>query len=201
MDTTILIATMNPRKRREVVMNLRRLDAKIVTPTEMGLHAAPTRKGTSYRDNAEMTAAAYCRLSGYITIAEDSGLEVDVLGGEPGLNSAHYAPGPRPTDAENQLYLLQLLSNCPRPWTALMHSSVVIADPTWGPVRFHYGDGEARGEIAQEPRGMNGFGYDALFYVPEFKHTLAEMDEADRYKVSARSNALRAAFKILEEIV
>jgi XTP/dITP diphosphohydrolase len=201
MTATLLLATISLRKRREFVVNLRRLDAKLVMPTDLGLHAVPARNGATYRENAELVAAAYCRLSGLMTLAEDSGLEVEALGGQPGLATFNFAPGTRPTDAENQAYLLKLLADKPRPWTARMRSSVVIADPTWGPMRYHSFEGEAHGEIAPEPRGLYGFGFDALFLIPEMSRTLAELEEADRYRFSARSQALLAASKLLEDIL
>ena len=99
-----------------------------------------------------------------ISLADDSGLEVDALDGAPGLYSARYSPKPNATDADRRAYLLQNLQDKPRPWTARFHATIAIATPN-GDV--HRTEGICEGEIILEERGTGGFGYDPIFLLSE----------------------------------
>ncbi len=197
MPTRLLIATNNPGKRLEIVDLLQGLECQIVTPAELGLTLVVEETGQTYAENAALKAEAFCRLSGLITLADDSGLEVDALAGAPGIHSARYAPQPNATDADRRAYLLQQLQGKPRPWTAHFHCTIAIQQPN-APIRFVTGD--CYGEIIPQERGQNGFGYDPIFYLPELQRCMAELSMAEKNRLSHRARALLAARPILNEI-
>ncbi len=130
----------------------------------------------TYAENAARKAQAYSIASGIFTLGDDSGLEVDVLNGAPGIYSARYAPQVGATDADRRAYLLQQLSPYPSPWIARFNCTVALASPD-GDV--HFAHGICPGEIIPEERGVNGFGYDPIFLLTEMGRTMAEltMDE------------------------
>lgn len=197
MPTRLLIATNNPGKRLEIVDLLQGLECQIVTPAELGLTLVVEETGQTYAENAALKAEAFCRLSGLITLADDSGLEVDALAGAPGIHSARYAPQPNATDADRRAYLLQQLQGKPRPWTAHFHCTLAIQQPN-APIRFVTGD--CYGEIIPKERGQNGFGYDPIFYLPELQRCMAELSMAEKNRLSHRARALLAARPILQKI-
>lgn len=153
--------------------------------------------GTSFLENAVLKARRYAQVSGFLTLADDSGLEVDILGGEPGVRSSRYA-GPGASDADRVQVLLEKLRDVP--WEqrrARFRCVVAIATPD-GQVQT--AEGECSGIIAFEPRGTHGFGYDPVFYMPEFDATMAELPPEVKNQVSHRARAVRAARPLLEEI-
>jgi XTP/dITP diphosphohydrolase len=141
-------------------------------------------------------ARAYAAASGLVALADDSGLEVDALNGAPGLYSARYSAKPGATDADRRKYLLENLHTRPRPWKAHFHATVAIAQPA-GEIRF--ADGNCYGEIIPEERGMNGFGYDPIFFIPDKGCTMAELEQEEKNKLSHRGLAVKAAIPILKE--
>jgi XTP/dITP diphosphohydrolase len=150
--------------------------------------------GSRYEENAALKAVAFCNASGLIALADDSGLEVDALDGEPGVRSARYSPRPGDTDAGRRAYLLSRLKGQPRPWSAHFHCTVAVAVPQGG-LYFH--EGQVYGEIIPEERGTNGFGYDPIFLVPELNKTMAELTMAEKNLLSHRARAVRAALPTL----
>jgi XTP/dITP diphosphohydrolase len=153
--------------------------------------------GKTYLENAALKAQAYVRVSGLLTLADDSGLEVAALGGQPGLRSARYAPWPNATDADRRRYLLQNLQGHPQPWAARFYCAVAIAAPGR---ELEFFDGQVSGEITAQERGSGGFGYDPLFYLPEYEQTMAELPEAEKNRISHRARAIQAALPYLERI-
>jgi XTP/dITP diphosphohydrolase len=147
----------------------------------------PPEDGFSYEENAFIKAAFTSAVTGIATIADDSGLEVDALGGAPGLYSARY--GNKDSDLERNLYLLTNLSHVPMPRKAKFVSVIALAFPDG---RCETYRGECHGEILEGPRGDAGFGYDPLFYSPELGQTFAEADVATKRTISHRGHALRA---------
>jgi XTP/dITP diphosphohydrolase len=198
MVKTLLIASTNHGKLREIQAVLFDVAAKLVLPETLGLHLRVEERGSTYAENAALKAEAYCAASGLLTLADDSGLEVDTLDGEPGLYSARYANLPGATDADRRQYLLHKLQGKRRPWTAHFHCTVAVAVPG-GEVFF--ADGNCYGEIIPQERGHNGFGYDPLFYMPEFRKTMAELPEELKNQVSHRALALMAARPILDRLL
>jgi XTP/dITP diphosphohydrolase len=125
-----------------------------------------------------------------VTLADDSGLEVDCLNGAPGLHSARYSPHPGASDADRRALLLANLRDLPRPWTARFRCTVAIATPEGG---LFFADGQVRGEIIPEERGENGFGYDPIFLIPELGLTTAELTMAEKNRLSHRARAVKSA--------
>jgi XTP/dITP diphosphohydrolase len=133
-----------------------------------------------------------------LTLADDSGLEVDVLGGLPGVRSARFSPLPNASDTDRRRYLLEKLSGAPRPWTAHFHCTVALALPD-GRLRFTHG--QCYGEIIPQERGQNGFGYDPLFLFPELGLTMAELPLDQKNRISHRALAVQAAKPVIKELL
>ncbi len=190
----LLIATSNPGKVREFKELLADLPFDVVTPVEAGLTLVVEEDGETYRENAAKKASAYSKASGLVCIGDDSGLEVAVLDGAPGLYSARFSPKPGATDADRRQYLLEKLAGSAKPWKAKFHATVAIGFPD-GRVEFTVG--ECRGEIIEEQRGQNGFGYDPLFLIPELGKTMAELTPSEKNQLSHRARAVINAIPIL----
>ena len=189
----LLIATENPGKIREMQVLLTGLNVELVTPRSLGIDLKVVEDGSTYAENAAKKALAYARASGLISVADDSGIEVDALDGAPGLYSARYLPPPA-SDHDRLLYLLENLQDKPRPWTAHYHATIAIADPQ-GQVQF--ADGDCHGQIIPEERGENGFGYDPIFFIPALNRTMAELSMDEKNRLSHRALAIQNAKPIL----
>ena len=196
----LLIATSNPGKVKELQTLLNRLDVQLLTPKEFGLDLEVVEDGRTYAENASKKALAYCKASGLVVLADDSGLEVDALAGAPGLYSARYAQIPNATDADRRVYLLKnlTLSGKTRPWSAHFHATVAIGVPG-GQVLF--AEGDCFGEIIPEERGDNGFGYDPIFFMPGSGCTMAELSMEAKNQVSHRALAVKNALPVLKEVL
>ena len=169
---TLLLATNNPGKLEEMRSLLAGLPLELVTPAQVGLNFEVLEDGQTYAENASRKALAFNRASGLATLADDSGLEVDALGGQPGLRSHRLATWQDATDTDRRAYLLQQLQGRPRPWKAHFHCTIAIVTRD---VTVIYADGECPGEIIPDERGSNGFGYDPIFYIAERQATMAEL--------------------------
>jgi XTP/dITP diphosphohydrolase len=184
---TILIASSNPGKLREFQSILQDIPIQLVLPSDIGVHLNIVEDGNTYLENAQKKAQAYCKASGLITLADDSGLEVDALNGAPGLYSARYAPQTNATDADRRLYLLEQLTGKPQPWRAHFHCTVVIATPAGE--EYHH-TGNCYGQIWSEERGTGGFGYDPIFYLDDLNKTMAEISSDEKNQRSHRALAV-----------
>ena len=153
---------------------------------------APEENGATFEENARLKAAYYSRFAPGPLFADDSGLEVDALGGEPGVYSARYA-GPNATDDANNRLLLERLGDKQNRTARFV---CVIALAEGGEVRQTF-RGEVEGEILREARGPGGFGYDPLFYYPPFGCSFGEVDGPEKFDVSHRGKALRAMLRYL----
>jgi XTP/dITP diphosphohydrolase len=159
--------------------------------------AAPAEDGATFEANARLKAEAYSRARpGLLVLADDSGLEVDALDGEPGVRSARYADDAgfdvidsEDADERNNLYLLEQLRGHPRPWTARYRCVLALARDG---VTLLTAAGAVEGEILGEPHGTGGFGYDPLFWLPELGKTMAEIDLETKQRLSHRGRALQA---------
>lgn len=196
--TSLLVATGNLGKLREIRALLKGINLTLLTPKMVGIDLQVEEDGATYAENASLKAIAFARASGILTMADDSGLEVNALDGLPGIRSARFSPLPKATDADRRARLLDLLRSLPRPWTAHFHCTVAIATPT-GTVTFAQGD--CQGEIIPEERGTNGFGYDPIFFIPEIGLTMAELSMAQKNRLSHRARAVKAALPILHKIL
>lgn len=192
--TQILIASSNPGKLREIQEILEGQPFELHLPAERGIRLEVVEDGLTYAANAALKARAYAQAGNCITLADDSGLEVDALDGQPGLHSARYSLKPGATDADRRAFLLQNLRGKARPWTAHFHCTVAIATPAG---EIFFAEGDCPGEIISEERGSNGFGYDPIFLLPERGLTMAELDSADKNQISHRALAIKAALPVL----
>jgi XTP/dITP diphosphohydrolase len=193
----LFIATNNAGKLREYRLLLKGVPFALVSPRQAGVTLEIEETGNTFEENACLKAQAFARASGLLTLADDSGLEVDALGGEPGVMSARYA-GKNATDADRVRYLLAKLKDVPMERrTARFVCIIAIASPDG---RVKTCDGECTGVIAIEPRGEHGFGYDPAFFLPELGKTMAELTAALKNKVSHRARAAAKARVILESI-
>lgn len=191
----LLIATGNKGKVREIQALLEGLEIELLTPADVGLTLEVEEDGGTYAENAGKKARAYSQASGFLALADDSGLEVDALGGAPGLHSARYTGQPGATDADRRAYLLRQLQGRPRPWTARFHATVAIAAPTG---ELWFTEGNCEGEIIPEERGTCGFGYDPIFFLPALNRTMAELSMDEKNRLSHRALAVRAAVPLLQ---
>jgi XTP/dITP diphosphohydrolase len=193
----LLLATTNRGKLREYQALLKGIPFKLVTLTDERINVSVAETGGTYEANARLKAVALARESGLLTLADDSGLEVDALGGEPGVRSARYA-GDGTSDADRNAYLLAKLTNVPeKERTARFVCVIAIATPE-GEVTLY--EGECRGVITLAPRGTHGHGYDPVFYVPEPGKTMAELTLEEKNKVSHRARAAAKAREGLKKL-
>jgi XTP/dITP diphosphohydrolase len=198
LQKVLLLATNNPGKRKELRQLLGNLpQIELVTPKERGISLAIKETGSTYRANAALKAQAYAQASGLVVLADDSGLEVDALGGAPGLYSARYSRQPGATDADRRIFLLRNLGDTPRPWTARFRAVIAVAVPG---EEIRFAEGVCEGEVIPEERGTNGFGYDPIFYMPELERTMAELSDEEKNRVSHRGRAVMVALPILREV-
>ena len=194
----LLIATKNAGKAAEFRQLLEGCGWEIVTPDELGLNVEAEETGQTYAENATIKAVEYAQASGLVTLADDSGLEVDALGGRPGVFSARYAGSDR-TDQERVQALLQELDGVPdQRRTARFRAVIAIAEPGGG---VELVEGALEGRIAHEPRGESGFGYDPIFLLPVRGLTTAELPPDDKNAVSHRGAAAREALAVLERML
>jgi len=189
---TIYCATGNPGKLREFRLAGELLGIDIEPLAELKSIPAPEENGVTFEENARLKAAYYSRFAPGPLFADDSGLEVDALGGEPGVYSARYA-GLHATDDANNRLLLERLGDEPSRTARFV---CVIALAEGGEVRQTF-RGEVEGEILREAHGPDGFGYDPLFYYPPFGCSFGEVDGAEKFEVSHRGKALRGLLKYL----
>ena len=183
----IVIATGNRGKLREFRRALSRLDVELLSATDAGITRFPEETGTSYEENALLKAGFAALQSGLPALADDSGLEVDVLDGAPGVYSARF--GGDISDGERIAFLLDKLRQVPRGARGASFVSTVVLATPGGEVKSFVG--ECRGEILEGPRGQGGFGYDPVFYSPELSRTFAEADPDAKGRVSHRGRALQ----------
>ncbi|MFQ6122658.1 MAG: XTP/dITP diphosphatase [Dehalococcoidales bacterium] len=197
MHPKLLLATNNQAKVREYKSLLRDLPYELVTLAEQGITAVVSEAGKSLEENARLKATILAAKSQLVALADDSGLAVDVLGGEPGPLSARYA-GEGASDRERINYLLARLKGVP--WekrSAHFQCVIAIATPE-GKVEFC--SGECHGFITFAPRGEHGFGYDPVFYLPELDKTMAELSLTMKNRVSHRGRAARQVHRVLERL-
>ncbi len=186
---TVLVATLNPGKQREYRDLLADLPAVWVGPADIGLaHLEVAEDGLTFEANARLKALAFARASGLPTLADDSGLQVDALNGQPGVYSARYA-GPAATDEDRYRKLLDAMATVPDDQRSARFVCVVALALPDGEV--HVAHGTLEGSIGRCPRGSEGFGYDPVFVLADGRH-LAELPAAEKNAISHRARALEA---------
>jgi XTP/dITP diphosphohydrolase len=192
----LLLATNNAGKVKEFRSLLEGIPFKMVTPKELGIKMDVAETGDTYQENAGLKACALAKATGLLTLADDSGIEVDALGGAPGVISARYA-GENATDKERVNYLLAKIKDVPQEKrTARFVCVIAIAQPD-GQVTFV--NGKCEGLITFAPSGDQGFGYDPIFFFPEQGKTMAELQAETKNKISHRGRAAQKAVVILKQ--
>lgn len=196
MTTKLLIATNNPDKIAEYQEIFAKLPLTLTSPAEEGVWLDPDETGATFEENALLKVKEFAAASGLLTLADDSGLEIDTLNGRPGVYSARYGNTAKDDqEGRRQLVLRQMAAI---PWeqrTARFRCVIALAlnDRIIGTV-----DGTVEGYIDYQAKGSGGFGYDPIFYLPEFDCTMAELSSAQKHAISHRGRAARAAIPLLE---
>jgi XTP/dITP diphosphohydrolase len=195
---TLLIATHNTGKLREYRELLADLPLQVVALADVGICEKIAETGDTFVANATLKAQGYAALSRLVTWADDSGLEVDALGGRPGIHSADYG-GAGLTDRARYMLLLNELTSYDRAtWTARFRCVVALATPDG---RILTVDDTVEGVITDTPRGEHGFGYDPIFYIPAEGATMAELPPTRKNAVSHRGKAARRAKEVLRTLL
>jgi XTP/dITP diphosphohydrolase len=191
----IVVASNNRHKIEEFGRILAPLGLRVIAPEDIGLSLQVDETGCSFAENASLKARSFLAASGLPTVADDSGLVVDALGGEPGIYSARYG-GPGLNDAERNRLVLDRLGDVPENERGARFVCAIVLLTTRGrPLAV---DGTVEGRISRDPRGRMGFGYDPIFYFPPAGKTFGEMSNAEKDAVSHRGRALRRLAAALE---
>jgi len=192
----LLIATSNPGKMHEFRLLIDLPELELVAPSEIGLKLEVEENGATYAENAALKGRAFSSASGMLTLADDSGLEVEALGGLPGLRSARFVNEAGATDADRRRFLVAHLNGRLRPWTARFRCVVALVDSQG---KVDLAEGVCDGEIVPQERGVNGFGYDPVFWIPGLGKTTAELDTIQKNQISHRARAVRAILPKIQE--
>lgn len=200
MAREIVLATTNPGKLREFRELLKQSNLDIAVKSLADFPELPEiqETGQTFKENALIKATAVARHTGLLTMADDSGLEVDYLDGAPGILSARFAGEPK-SDKRNNQKLLRLLAGVPQNKRGARFRCVIAIVSPDGTEAF--AEGSCAGMIGFAEKGQYGFGYDPLFIVPEYGVTLAELDPAIKNQISHRAQAFRHAVGVLQSIL
>lgn len=192
----LVIATTNPHKVEEFRELLADVPFTLLSLSDLGVMQDVAETGETFEDNAIIKARAYAEETGLLTLADDSGLEIDALDGGPGVYSARWAGDDVTYDVRNRMLVERLAGLPDAQRGARYRCAIAIALP---PPRGLVGvvDGVFEGRIATEPAGHGGFGYDPIFYVPEQERTVGQMTAEEKHRISHRARAARAAKPLL----
>jgi XTP/dITP diphosphohydrolase len=194
----LLIATRNEGKLKEYEPLLAGLPVVLTYLIQEGIDHDVEETGSTFTENAVQKAEEYARISGLLTLADDSGLEVDALGGEPGIRSARYA-GLDATDEDRYRLLLERMRDIPQEnRSARFRCVIAVAEPGG---TTHTSEGVCEGVIAVSPLGSHGFGYDPVFFMPEHGRTMAQLAAETKNRVSHRARAAQGITSVLERFV
>lgn len=196
----VLLATTNPHKVAELREILAAVPATFVTPDDLGLNVAVAETGDTFEQNAVLKALAYADAARLPVLADDSGLEVDALGGEPGIYSARWAGEGTSYPVRFRLLAERLAGVPPEQWTARYRCAIAVAEPAPRGL-YQVVEGRLEGRLVAEPRGSAGFGYDPIFSVPSLGRTVAELSAAEKHRISHRGAAARAAIAPLTQLL
>ena len=187
----LLIATTNPGKVKEFQALFSGLDLELVDLNDVGITNDVEETGTTFAENAELKARAYAAMSGLLTLADDSGIEVEAMDGRPGIYSARYGAN----NGDRIAKMLAEIKEVPdEKRSARFQCAITLA---WPAGRYQTVIGSCDGIIAHEPRGSGGFGFDPIFYFPEYGQTLAELPLEVKNQISHRGKAAQQARSIL----
>jgi XTP/dITP diphosphohydrolase len=184
----VVLATSNPGKAREIRRSFRGLPVELLSLRDIPGAGEVAEKGKTFLENARQKSLSYSLLSGYLTLAEDSGLEIDALGGAPGVLSARFSD-PGATDERNIRKVLRLLEGVPGPERRARFVCQLVLSRRGRVLKTYRG--QVKGIIAAEKKGKGGFGYDPIFFYRPFGRTFAELPADKKNAVSHRGRALR----------
>lgn len=193
----LLLATNNTGKLAELRSLLSGLNLELLSPSDLGLDLHVKERGLNYLENAVLKAAIFADAAQLWTLADDSGLEVDVLDGAPGIHSARYSPEPGATDKDRRLYMIENLKGFTRPWKATFQCTIALVGPEGSPIVTR---GSCPGDIIPEDRGHGGFGYDKIFRLEASGLTMAELTPEQKNQLSHRAQAVKKLTPILETL-
>ena len=202
MTSQLLIATGNPGKMREYTDLLRDIPFELVSLRDLSITHEVEETGETFEENAWLKASEYAAISGLLTLADDSGLEVDALAGEPGVRSARYGGDACNNDQERVQLLLKNLENVA--WEergARFRCVISVVLPAHSPTLVTQTDGFVAGMIQYTPEGDDGFGYDPVFYLPPYEKTVAQLPLDVKNQISHRANAAQKAADTLKKLI
>ena len=193
----VVLASKNPHKLVEIDAITRKLGIELILQSELGVDIDVEETGTTFEENSFLKANAVMQATGLPAMADDSGIVVDALNGEPGVYSARYGGDPSMTDHDRKMLLLKNTEHVPDGQRQAAFVAVItLVEPDGRVIQAR---GEIHGELLRAPRGENGFGYDPIFYYPPMGLSTAEMSPEDKNQVSHRANALRVFYEKLKE--
>lgn len=193
----LLLASNNQGKLAELRSLFSGLELELLSPADLGLDLKVEERGLNYLENAVLKAAIFADAAQMWTLADDSGLEVDLLDGAPGLRSARYAPDPNATDKDRRLFLVQNLKEFTRPWKAVFQCVLALVGPEGSPIVTR---GTCSGDIIPIDRGHGGFGYDKIFRLEANGLTMAELTPELKNQLSHRALAAAKLIPVLETL-
>ena len=193
----IVLASKNPHKLVEISKITEKFGFELVLQSQLGLDMDVEETGTTFEENSYQKAYAVMKATGLPALADDSGIAVDALNGEPGVYSARYGGDPSMSDWDRLELLLKNTEQVPDGQRQAQFVCVITFVTPEG--RVIQARGEIHGELLREPRGENGFGYDPIFYYPPFGKTTAEVSAEEKHEVSHRGKALRVFYEKLKE--
>lgn len=193
----VVLASKNKHKLVEISRIVEKLDIQLVLQSELGVDIDVEENGTSFEENSFIKAEAVMKATGLPALADDSGIAVDALNGEPGIYSARYGGDPTMTDEDRMLLLMHNMENVPDGQRQAKYVCVItLVTPDGKSIAAR---GEVHGEIMRAPVGHNGFGYDPIFYYPPFGKGFAEVSAEEKNAVSHRAVALQEFYRKLKE--
>lgn len=196
MDNIIILATSNKSKVKEISEMMSDSDITFVSLADAGINVEVEETGTTFEENALLKAREICKLSGKPTISDDSGLEIDALDGAPGIYSSRFMGEDTSYDIKNNA-LIEKLENVADPdRTARFRCCMALVHPDG---REFVTEGAMEGIIAREPKGINGFGYDPILFIPEYNRTSAELSSEEKNNISHRGEALRKMIEVIKK--
>ncbi len=196
MDNIIILATNNKSKVKEISEMMSGSDITFVSLADAGINVEVEETGTTFEENALLKAREICKLSGKPTISDDSGLEIDALDGAPGIYSSRFMGEDTSYDIKNNA-LIEKLENVADPdRTARFRCCMALVLPDG---REFVTEGAMEGIIAREPKGINGFGYDPILFIPEYSRTSAELSSEEKNNISHRGEALRKMIEVIKK--
>lgn len=196
MDNIIILATNNKSKVKEISEMMSGSDITFESLADAGINVEVEETGSTFEENALLKAREICKLSGKPTISDDSGLEIDALDGAPGIYSSRFMGEDTSYDIKNNA-LIEKLENVADPdRTARFRCCMALVLPDG---REFVTEGAMEGIIAREPKGINGFGYDPILFIPEYNRTSAELSSEEKNNISHRGEALRKMIEVIKK--